>query len=323
MEGKKILVAMPTGILYRDKLQAAWPESEFVFKEGPQVTPEDLKGVQIIIGNVAPGMLKACDSLEWVQLNSAGSDNYAKEGVLPENVMLTNATGSYGPALSEYVIAVSFAMIRNLDQYFAFQKEHRWVDAGPNGSMEGANVLVIGYGDIGQACGKRFKALGATVTGVRRHADPSPYADKVITNDDVDAALAEADIVVMVLPNSPETIGYMDARRLSLMKKGAYLVNVGRGPAVEPKALAEALTSGHLGGAAIDVTDPEPLPADDLLWDVPNLIITPHISGGFHMPVTGEKITDIAAENMRHYQNGEPMRSVVDRKTGYRRYEKG
>ena len=323
MEGKKILVAMPHGIRYRAKLEAAWPGSEFIYKPSGSVTEADLAGVQIIIGNVAPGLLKGADSLEWVQLNSAGSDQYAKAGVLPENVLLTNATGSYGPALSEYVIAVSFAMVRRLDKYLTFQKEHRWADAGPNDGIGGSKVLIIGFGDIGQACGKRFKALGAEVTGVRRHADPSEYADRVITTEETDAALPEADIVVMVLPNTPDTVGFMSRERLAKMKRGSYLVNVGRGTAVDQKALIEALESGHLAGAALDVTVPEPLPADDPLWDAPNLILTPHISGGFHMPVTGEKITDIAAGNLARYQKGEPLMSLVDRATGYRRYEKG
>ena len=149
--------------------------------------------------------------------------------------------------------------------------------------------------------------------------EPTNYLDEQHTMDGLDELLGRADIVAMVLPGGDATNHIMDERRLRLMKKGAYLINVGRGNAVDPEGLYKVLKEGHLGGCGLDVTEPEPLPADSPLWDLGNLVITPHVAGNFFLPETFERIVRIAGENLAAWANGTPYRNVVDFATGYRK----
>ena len=181
-------------------------------------------------------------------------------------------------------------------------------------------TAVLGLGDIGGDYARKVHALGAHVIGVRRTNRNKPdYLDEQHTMDDLDTLLGRADIVAMVLPGGSATNHIMDERRLRLMKKGAYLINVGRGNAIDPDGLYKVLKDGHLGGCGLDVTEPEPLPADSPLWELENLVITPHVAGNFFLPETFERIIRIAGENLAAWANGTPYRNVVDFTTGYRK----
>ena len=181
-------------------------------------------------------------------------------------------------------------------------------------------TAVLGLGDIGGDYARKVHALGAHVIGVRRTNQNKPdYLDEQHTMDDLDMLLGRADIVAMVLPGGSATNHIMDERRLRLMKKGAYLINVGRGNAIDPDGLYKVLKDGHLGGCGLDVTEPEPLPADSPLWELENLVITPHVAGNFFLPETFERIIRIAGENLAAWANGTPYRNVVDFTTGYRK----
>ena len=175
-------------------------------------------------------------------------------------------------------------------------------------------------GDIGGEFAKRVKALGAYVIGVRRTDTRCPdYADEVHLTADLDVLLPRADVVAIAMPGTRETAHLMDRRRIGLMKEGAVLLNVGRGAIVDTEALCDALESGHLLGAGLDVTDPEPLPQGHRLWEIPSAVVTPHISGFFHLQETLERIIRISAENLKAYRCSEPLRNLVDFSTGYRR----
>ena len=181
-------------------------------------------------------------------------------------------------------------------------------------------TAVLGLGDIGGEFAKRAKALGARVIGVRRKGTDKPdYVDELILTEKLDEYLPTADCVAITLPGTKETKGMFGAERLSKMKDGAVLLNVGRGMIVDSDALYDALESGKLSGAAVDVTDPEPLPAKHPLWQQENAVITPHVSGGFHLPETHDRIIRIMAENLSAFRKGEPLRNVVDCETGYRK----
>ena len=181
-------------------------------------------------------------------------------------------------------------------------------------------MLVLGMGDIGGEFGRRVKALGAHVIGVRRTDTRCPdYADEVHLTADLDRLLPLADVVAVTLPGTKETAGLLDRRRIGLMKPGAVVLNVGRGIVIDTEALCDALESGHLGGAGLDVTDPEPLPPDHRLWDIPNAVITPHISGFYHLPETLERIIQISASNLKAFAEGKPLRNIIDFSTGYRK----
>ena len=315
-----ILVSLPVEQRHKDLLEAAAPGCTFRYKPLAEITEADAADVQIIIGNVPAPVVKAAPGLKWMQTNSAGVEAYIQPGVLPKDAVLTNATGAYGLAISEYMTAVLLSMMKRLPTYRDAQHRHVWKSQGQVKSIYGSTILVVGMGDIGGEFGARMKAMGATVIGVRRtDTRPVSYADEVHTIADLDTLLPRADVVALSLPGTAETVGLIDKKRLAAMKPGSYLVNVGRGTCVDTDALCEALQSGHLAGAALDVTDPEPLPADHPLWDVETALITPHVSGHYHLQETFERIVRISAENLRHFLAGEPLKNVVDFSTGYRK----
>lgn len=272
----------------------------------------------VILGNPTPAQLEKCTSLKLLQLQSAGADQYCRPGVLPESVALCNATGSYGVAIAEYMVGVTLMMAKNLHLYRDQQFAGVWRDLGPVVPIQGSQVLVLGLGDFGTEYALRMYTLGADITGVTRtRKEGPPFVQKMAVTDELDALLPEADIVAMALPGGAATRGIMDGRRIGLMKEGALLLNVGRGTAVDTDALAKALDAGHLRGAALDVTDPEPLPAGHPLWHQPRAVITPHISGGFHMRDVYDKLVVRCIRNIAAFTQGRPLESAVDRSTGY------
>lgn len=321
---KQVLVVMPMNERQRAYLEkqasSGCFDCTFKYMKSREVTAEDLDGVSALIGNLSPEIIeKSGKRLEWVQLNSAGADMYVTPGVLSDSTVLTNAAGAYGLSVSEHMLALTFDLIRKFEIYHHNQEHHIWKDEGNIASVEGATVLVMGLGDIGGAYARKMKALGAAcVIGIRRtDRDRPSYVDEQYTMDRLDEVIGRADIVAMVLPGEPETRHIMNEDRLRAMKKGAYLINVGRGSAIDPDALKHVLTDGHLGGAGLDVTEPEPLPADDLLWTLPNVIITPHVAGQFNLPETIERIVRMTGENMNAWACGRKLKHIVNRKTGY------
>ena len=282
---KNILVVIPVNEDHKKFLEEKAASGDknccIRYVNGGEVTKEDVEQADVIVGNVDPSLISGAKNLELLQLNSAGADLYIKAGVMPEGAVLANATGAYGLAVSEHMLGLS---------------------------------------DIGGDYARKVHALGAHVIGVRRTNRNKPdYLDEQHTMDDLDMLLGRADIVAMVLPGGSTTNHIMDERRLRLMKKGAYLINVGRGNAIDPDGLYKVLKDGHLGGCGLDVTEPEPLPADSPLWDLENLVITPHVAGNFFLPETFERIVRIAGENLAAWANGTPYRNVVDFTTGYRK----
>lgn len=307
-----VLVLPPFSPAQQAVLESGAPGATFVYSDYRSATDQQVAKAHVIVGNLDPRRLHKASNLQLLQLNSAGYDNYAAAGTLPQGARLCCAVGAYGQAVSEHVFAMLLAMIKRLPAYHADQLSHRWDDHGPVTSLRGARVLVLGAGDIGTHFAQLCRAMGATVTGMRRSsADARPPFDRMETMDALYAELANADAVVSFLPSDSSTRGLADKRFFSSMRAGAFFANGGRGDLVVANDLIEALCSEHLAGAALDVTDPEPLPADHPLWDAPNALITPHVSGGFHLPAVLDNIAAIAAENLAHLAAGEPLRNHV------------
>ena len=258
-----------------------------------------------------------------MQLNSAGSDQYCKPGVIGPDTILTCATGAYGLSVSEHMVSMSMMLCRKMDLYMKNQINHEWKEEGSVTSIWNSTTLVAGLGDIGSEYAKRMKALGSHVIGIRRNVAEKPdFIDELYTMDQLDGVLPKVDFAVFILPSTPATHHIMDERRLRLMKPGSYLINAGRGDAVDCDALNKVLREGGaLAGCALDVTEPEPLPADHPLWDAPRTIITPHSAGKFHLRETFERIVRITGENLEKYLAGEKeeMRNQVNVKTGNRK----
>jgi len=271
---------------------------------------------------VSDAFLAAAVNLRWVQAWSAGVDSYLQiEGLRTrEGLTLTNMQGVHGPAIAEHVFGMLLALTRRLPELLAAQDEARWDrDAARDATtLAGRTMFVVGMGGIGSQIARRAHAFDMRVLATVR--DPAgrekpEYVDELGGPGDLDRFLPQADVVVVALPLTDETRGLFDAGRFALMPAGARFVNVGRGPLVDTDALVAALRAGHLGGAALDVTDPEPLPADHPLWSLPGVIVTPHVSS--FAALTGERRREIVRENMRRFAAGEPLLNVVDRERGY------
>lgn len=315
-----LLVTIPMDPQQRQTLSAIVPEAEVVYTAAEAVTPDQVSQAEIILGNLPIPLLQYAKRLKWLQLNYAGSDNYAAPGVLPEGVILTNASGCYGLAISECMLAGILQLIKRLDQYQRNQAQHIWRNEGAVSSIEGSTTLVVGFGDIGSSFAQRMHALGSTVIGIRRNVTGKPdYVSALYQMDALDRLLPLADFVSLSLPNSPQTQKIMGTKQFAEMKDSAILINVGRGSAVDTDALVAALNGGEIGGAVIDVVDQEPLPAEHPLWDAPHLVLTPHVTGNYNLPETLRRIVNLSLRNLAAYLNGQPMESVVDFKTGYRK----
>lgn len=315
---KQILVLWDLTPAQKQLLEACAPSAQFSYVPERKVSEADVAQADAILGNVPLPLLGAARKLEWLQLNSAGANGYCDPGVLNPQTILTNASGAYGLAISEHMVGMVLMLQKKLDRYYCNQQAHRWRDEGAVRGIWNSRTLVIGMGNIGTEFARRMHALGSQVVGIRRtlRTLPDCYAEQY-TMDALEQELPKADVVALCLPGTDATSHVLDAGRLALLKSSAVLVNVGRGALLDHDALAELLLAGKIGGAALDVADPEPLPADHPLWDAPNTLITPHISGGYHMKETFELILQIAADNLRAYEARKPLTHQVDRRAGY------
>lgn len=290
-------------------------DAEFVFTSEKDITEETLKDADIIFGNISPELINSVHSIRWVQLASAGANAYTQ---LREDITLTNCSGAYGEAIAEHMLACVLAVEKNLYRYYDTQKEHVWNNLGSVPVMRNLKVVSVGMGDIGSEFAKRMHALGCTVYGVRRTVHDVPdYIEKMYTMDNMDEILPECDVVALSLPETEETVGLFDYERLSRIKDHAVLINVGRGSAIISSDLIRIMKEGHLKAACLDVTDHEPLPKNDPLWNTENVYITPHISGRFNAEVTYDKVIDIFLNNLNHYMNKESLEHIVDKSKGY------
>ncbi|MBR2653729.1 MAG: D-2-hydroxyacid dehydrogenase [Lachnospiraceae bacterium] len=317
----QILITIPVTEKEMACFRQAAPEAEFTCMQNPNVTEEMIAASDIIIGNVPTNRIKASPRLKLLQLNSAGSNEFCVPGVLSPNTILCNATGAYGVALAEHMLAQILMLIKKLNMYEENRKNHIWRDEGGVTGIYGSTTLVIGAGDIGTEFGRRMAGLGSRVIGIRRHkVEPADYMIDSGTMEDIDRFLPEADFVACALPATKETYHLFDRERVGRMKKTAVLANIGRGNLIETEVLADALKNHVIAGACIDVTDPEPLPEDSILWDCPNLILTPHISGFYHLRHTYDRIIEIACSNLAAFVSGGELINQVDFETGYRKF---
>ena len=284
-------------------------------------TDADLAWAEVIVGFPPVPRLHAATNLKWLQIPWSGADGYADHPQFPQHVLLTNATGAFGRPIAEYAFSAAFALMRRFHQYRDRQKSGSWVWLGDEMSPTGKRVLILGAGDIGTNAAALFKKFDCTVTGVRRVVRQCPENfDRVVTLEDAESILPQADIVICCMPDTPLTRKWLCRQRLELLKETAILVNVGRGSLLDHDALADLLNAGKIYGAALDVTDPEPLPADHPLWQCENALITPHVSGNTFKGLKGKEefFYTLCKENLNRYRDGKELLNKVDLKTGYR-----
>lgn len=274
---------------------------------------EAVPGAEIIIGQPPEDM----SGVRLLQSTNAGVEKLLAG--IPEGVIITNATGAFGEVISEYIIGGILALCRDLFQYREQQRRHIWRDIPHGLLLCGRNALILGCGDIGASTAEKLRAFGMNVTGIRRSPAPTRGFDRVFGMDMLDELLPEADLLICCLPHTPGTAGLLSESRIALMKRGAVLVNVGRGSLLDEAALVNALKSGRLSGAVLDVFAQEPLPESSPLWDMENVLITPHVSGPSfgHFPEVERRIAGICADNISRFLAGKPLVNVVDRSRGY------
>jgi len=282
-------------------------------------TNEELANCEILFGSKGADIIHKMPNLKWIHAETAGVDMYLDPKLaLPTDIILTNSSGAYGISIAEHMLNFTLMLLRGSAGYFEQQRTHTWKPMGGARNIYNCNVTVIGMGDIGGRYAQLCHAMGATVSGVVRSPrnNRPAYVDKLFTTDQLDDALLNADVVALALPGTGETAGILSRARLASMKKGAVIVNVGRGSAIDQDAMIELLQTGHIGGAGLDVTSPEPLPDDSPLWDLPNVIITPHVSHGGRDNTAG-LIFEKFARYLDDYIHGRPLERVVDRSVGY------
>jgi phosphoglycerate dehydrogenase-like enzyme len=272
---------------------------------------------EVIVGWQIPEPVRAqARRLRWVHAAAAGVDGLLFPEVVAGQVVLTSSVGAHTVALPEHVMAVILLFSRRLHVALRNQQARRWDRQALLGDELAGKVLgILGLGAIGSALAARAAAFGMRVVGTKRVPAPVPNVERVYGPEATDEVLQAADYVVILLPLTPQTRGLIDARRLRLMKRTAVLVNVGRGPIVQEAALLAALREGWIAGAALDVFEREPLPADSPLWGMENVVITPHVSGA--SPSYFDRVIPLFCENLRRYLAGAPLVNRVDPARGY------
>lgn len=285
---------------------------------GDEISEELLSRANAIIGNLPPEKLADCRALEWLQLNSSGADAYANSGFIPPEVSITTATGAYGIGIAEYMIAMLLNMMKRIPSYYNNQKAGIWRDEGIVTTPHGKRVLIVGTGNLGTEFARRLRPFGAEIIGIRRRAGMCPEEyDAVFGMDSLAEQLKLADVVALCLPGTNETYHLMDQAMLAECKHGAYLMNVGRGNVIPLSAMLDPEVTGRFAGIWLDVCELEPLPDGHPLFAVPNLLLTPHITGGFHLDLTVRNIYEITEHNLKAWLNNGEFRSLLDRGTGY------
>ena len=309
-----ILNLLPLTPEERGDFEALAPEAEHLYAGRRTATPEQYARATVIFGWPRPGDLKHCERLRWFQTMWAGSEEYSAPGVLPEGAVLTSSSGSNAQSVAEHMLASLLALCRKLPQCRDNQLRHCWKDLGKMKSIDGALVLVLGAGHVGSEFARRCRALGSHTVGLKRSLGLGVEGfDQLDSMEHLEDWLPRSDVVALTLPHSPETVGLMNEARLERMKQDAILLSAGRGSVLDQGALCRVLESGHLWGAALDVTEPEPLPPEDPLWDAPNLLLTPHLAGGMRLEITRKNCVAMAQENLARYLAGEPLKNQVRR----------
>lgn len=279
----------------------------------------EIAGFEVVYGYIPPELLMDAKQMRWLCTASAGVDHLLDEDLWPRpDCLLTNSSGAYGPTISEHIVMVLLMLMRRMPEYAAAARRREWPYLTPIRSIMGSHAIILGAGDIGSNTARRLKALGASVTGVCRSGrSREPAFDRVLPISELDAILPEADACILALPATPETRNILSRSRIALLPPRAYVVNVGRGSAVDQPALVEALQGGRVAGAALDVMTPEPLPEDHPLWTCPNVILTPHVSGNMSLGLTCSLDVEMFCDDLRRYASGLPLLHAVDRKAGY------
>lgn len=307
-----------------DRLREEFPALEVVHRDSYEHIEADLRDAEIMFTiSLRPGQLAAAKKLRWIHAPTAAVHQFLFPELVNNDVVLTNSREVHGPVVAEHVMALIFALAKKIPKAVRFQQkriwgqEAMWTEGVHLQELAGSTLGLIGVGSIGSRVGQMACAVGMRVIAVREHVEKGAPAgvEAVYPVTELDKLLGQSDFVVMAAPLIPATQGLINARTLATMKPSAYLINVGRGPQVDEAALAESLRAHSIAGAALDVFEEEPLPSDSPLWDMENLLITPH-TGGLTDNLW-QRHYDLFSDNLRCYLAGQPLQYAVDKHKGY------
>jgi phosphoglycerate dehydrogenase-like enzyme len=274
---------------------------------------------EILYGH-APALLRSAPAtLKWCCTPTAGVDLYCADPTLFANpdCILTNSNG-YGVTIAEHVVMVTLMLLRQMPAYLSYAARHDWGAPMPIRSIRDGSFTVLGTGNIGVNVAQRLHGMGAaSVLGLSRSGRPVEGFDQVLPIARLEEVLPQTQVLIMALPSTAETVNILNRERIALLPETACVINVGRGTALDQDALVQALNSGRLAGAALDVMMPEPLPEDHPLWSARNMIVTPHVSGNMTLGYTCDLNVEMFCQDLANYAAGRPLNGLVDRARGY------
>ena len=309
---------------FTDRLQKEFQPFEVVRLTSYDNMEKELPEVEVAFTfSIRPEQLQFANKLRWVHSPAAAIHQFLYPEFVDSDIVLTNAREVHGPVVAEHVLALIFALAKRIPEDVRCQQKHLWAQeklwlegAGPR-EVAGATLGLVGLGSIGRNLAKHASDLGMNVIAVREHPErPKPdFVHEVLPAAGLNEMLSRADYVVLSPPLTPATRGMIGHNQLARMKPDGYLINVGRGPLIDEAALHDVLRARKIGGAALDVFEKEPLSPDSPLWDLDNLLITPHTAG--MTAKLWERHYTLFSENLRRYLAGQPLLALVDKKHGY------
>ncbi|HKW19151.1 MAG TPA: D-2-hydroxyacid dehydrogenase [Terriglobales bacterium] len=309
---------------FSTKLQEEFPELSVSQLNSLDNVEQLITDVEIMFAvSLLPEQFLAAKKLRWIHSQSAAVHQFMFPELIDSDVILTNARDVHGPVVAEHVMAVIFALAKQIPAAVRFQQQHEWgqeaMSRGRNRSRDvsGATLGLVGLGSIGRHVAQHAASLGMRVIATREHTEKEkpPGVDEVLPSSRLRDLLTRSDYVVLSAPITPETTGMIGREQLAIMKPDACLINVGRGPLLDETALIEALRERRIGGAALDVFEKEPLPSDSPFWALENVLITPHTAG--ISDKMWERHYALFSENLRRYLSGRPLLGLVNKQRGY------
>ncbi len=317
---KMLMVARNVRADRVDELKRAYPNVQFVIPERREDVPTLIADVDAVFGSITADELKAAKKLRWVQSSSAGVECIAKApAIVASDIIVTNMRGAHAATIAEHAFAMLLSLTRALRQFQEFQDHEEWARGQLNNRLVGIKGLtmgIVGFGNIGRQIGKRAAAFEMTVLAIdARPGASGDGVEEVWPLDRLNEMCRASDVLTIAAPITPETRGMIGPVQLGLLKPGSYVLAMSRGGIVDEPALIEALRSGKLAGAGLDVTATEPLPPGDPLWKAPNIIITPHNSPTSKL--TTDLVWSMLADNLGRFERGEELANTVDKRAGY------
>ncbi len=316
----RIVLCYPVDAQHVDQIAQAAGDAEVV-AAGQQQVAGRLPAADIFCGHAKVAVpwpeIVARGRLKWIQSSAAGLDHCLVPEVINSEIVVSSASGVLADQVAEHAMGLLIATLRRFPEFARGQQKREFIRR-PTADLHGKTVGIVGFGGVGRRLAQLLAPMKTRIVATDWFpVDKPPHVDQLRDAAELDWLLAAGDIVVLCAPLTDQTRGLIDATAIAKMRPGSVLINVARGPILVEDALVEAISSGHLSGAAIDVAEREPLPPDSELWELPNLIITPHVAGQSARRI--DDMTDFFCDNLSRYLDGRPLRNLVDKRLGFPR----